>query len=84
MICASLSHRDVAHSIPTTVAEGVLIGATDAAANRYAMRHYGVTHILSLGSVSAPEWPQAATLLEEARLYHLCDSEESLSPPCRT
>ena len=37
----------------------------DASTNRRALRHYGVTHIIALGKVIAPEWPDSSTLLLE-------------------
>jgi len=57
--------RDIAHSIPVAVAPGLLVGAADASTNRRALRHYGVTHIIALGKVIAPEWPDSSTLLLE-------------------
>jgi len=59
------TNRDIAHSIPVCVAPGLFIGSSDAVSNRYAMKHYGVSHILALGAVAAPEWPRSSTLMHE-------------------
>jgi hypothetical protein len=60
------SQRDVSHSIPIEVAPHVMVGAGDAAFNRYAMRHFGVTHILALGrGVITPDWPEASKLCDD-------------------
>jgi len=56
-------HREVSHSIPVEVAPGLFVGAADAAANRTALRHFGITHMMALGPVTASEWPDASVLI---------------------